>query len=190
MAEQPLIDAIRHEGDADVQAAWTAARTAVDTCKARCAHALEDARREASQAAKAKTTTIEAAASLRAETDARRIRAAAKAALARRLYELAMSTLRDFRSTRYAELFAALAADLPAGSWQRVVVHPADEALARRHFPDAHIECDAEVDAGLIVETADRRVRVDNTLRTRLDAAWPDLLPAVMKDVHGALPPR
>jgi vacuolar-type H+-ATPase subunit E/Vma4 len=190
MARQPLVDAIRREAEAEVAATWEKARAEVEACEAGCARAIATARREASTIVAAKAAAIDNAATHGAEKEARRIQAIASAALAGRLHTLAVAMLPRLRTADYPEHFAALAQELPARTWQRVIVNPADEALARAFFPSAQIDRDATVAGGLIVETDEGRVRVDNSLRTRLDAAWPDLLPALMRSVRDRISPR
>lgn len=188
MAETALIEEIRRQADIDIEAAWHTARADADAFKEGCVRAIEDARRRASNAIDAKTRALEAEATGRAQATARRIHAAAHTALAARLNSVAVEALARFRRDEYPALFEALVRDLPPRNWPRVIVHPDDEQLATIHFPEAHIVCDPSVESGVVVETEDGRVRVTNTLRARLDVAWADLSPAIIRDVRDALP--
>jgi vacuolar-type H+-ATPase subunit E/Vma4 len=102
--------------------------------------------------------------------------------LAERLLALARAGLPQLRGEQPARLFEALALELPPRRWQRVRVNPADAALAAQHFPDATIDVDPAISGGMELECEDGRIRVSNTLETRLDIAWTDLLPQLIAE--------
>jgi vacuolar-type H+-ATPase subunit E/Vma4 len=110
-----------------------------------------------------------------------------KVDLAGRLHALALEALGGLRNETYGDLFASLTAEIPSGAWQRVRVNPLDRSLAERHFPLATIVCDPAIGGGFEVEAEEGRIRIGNTLETRLDRAWPDVLPALMRDVFEQL---
>ena len=103
--------------------------------------------------------------------------------MADRLHRLAAKALPNLRDGGYPELFAALAAELPSLEWQRVTANPADQKLARRLFPRTEVVCDPAVAGGMDVEAENGRVRVSNTLITRLETAWPEILPGLMNEI-------
>jgi hypothetical protein len=82
-------------------------------------------------------------------------------------------------------LFRGLVAELPPAAWRTVCVNPDVVSLAAGCFPDAGIIVDEALSFGLKVTTADGSLSVDNTLGTRLERLWPDLLPQLMADVRG-----
>jgi vacuolar-type H+-ATPase subunit E/Vma4 len=176
-----LIDAIRKTSADAADAVWTAAR-------AEAARLRDDADRVVAEqrdayAARLRKTSERArrAAALDADRRARGIRSAAKVALAGRLRSLAVAALPQLRDDAYPARFQALARELPDREWTRLTVNPADAALARRLFPRCEIAADGAITGGLVAE-ADG-LRVSNTFDTRLAAAWPQLIPAVMSDV-------
>jgi len=79
--------------------------------------------------------------------------------------------------------FAALAAELPASEWRRLRVNPADESAARRLFPMAEVEGEPTIAGGLRAEADGGRIAVDNSLEARLETAWPDLLPGLIRSI-------
>jgi hypothetical protein len=85
------------------------------------------------------------------------------------------------RHTACTDRFRLLAGELPARSWTRVVVNPADAELARASFPGCGITTDPAIVGGVIAEGDG--LRVTNTWTSRLTAAWPELLPEVLNDV-------
>ncbi len=187
MAHPTLADTLRRKADDDVEAVWRQARADADRRGAERERAAAARRATAAQELADGKTRLLREAAAGAEDQARTIRAAAKAALADRLHRMAVEALPQFRDEAYAARFAALAAELPTRPWQRVTVNPADEALARRHFPCAQVACDPAIVGGMDVDMEDGRVRVSNTLEARLATAWPEILPGLMKDVLEAL---
>jgi vacuolar-type H+-ATPase subunit E/Vma4 len=178
-----LVDSLRRKAKEDSEALWQTARAAAETDRAEKAHAVEEERaRNAEELAKA-AAAFARTANAGAERAARKILASSKAALAERLYRIATEALRDFRDGAYAKLFAALAAELPAGGWERIRVNPADRAIARKLFPRTTVVTDPAIAGGIDVEADGGRVHVDNTLEARLEAAWPEVLPGLMTAV-------
>ena len=183
MSGPTLIDALRRKATEDVEAVWQKARADAETHRAGQERATEERRTRAVQELSAKAADFARAATAEAERTARKTRAAAKAALADRLYRLAGEGLSDFRNSHYPDLFAALAAELPSRKWQRVTVNPADQSQAKKLFPQTEVVCDPAIAGGMDVETEEGRVRISNTLEARLEAAWPELLPGLMKEI-------
>ena len=60
-------------------------------------------------------------------------------------------------------------------------VNPEDRTAARSLFPQAEVIADATIAGGLDVE--DGPVRISNTLQSRLESAWPEILPGLMKEI-------
>ena len=178
MTAAPLIDALRRKAKDDVDGLWSKARAEADSYRAGLARTKEEQRNAAAQQLAAKSAGFEHAATIEAQATARRTIATAKAALADRLHKLAIDTLPSFRN---AGLFAALASELPARAWQRVVVNPEDRTAAQTLFPQADVIADAAIAGGMNVQEGP--LRISNTLETRLESAWPEILPALMKEI-------
>jgi vacuolar-type H+-ATPase subunit E/Vma4 len=185
MSRAALIEALRRTAADDHEAVWREARAAAETARldAERAVAAERARidREGEEAAR----RLAESATARARLEARQARMAAANSLAERLTALARVELLRFRGPDYERLFSALAAELPARKWQRVRVNPADRSLAQATFPEAVVESDATIVGGLDAYAEEGRIRVSNTLETRLERAWPDLLPGLMAAIFG-----
>jgi vacuolar-type H+-ATPase subunit E/Vma4 len=179
-----LIDTVRQTAAATIAALWADARAEAAACRDQANRAIEDQRRAQAEHVRAVAAAAAEAAAADAARQARHIRHLAKAALADRLHGLAVRALIDLRRAR-RDGFRDLARELPAREWTHLVVHPDDAALAGAMFPGRDIRTDAAVAGGLIA--ADEALRVDNTLARRLAAAWPELLPQVMKDVLAVL---
>jgi len=180
MSASTLIDELRRKSHEDQESLWQKARADAQGRRMAAAQALEEQRKQSAQELAAKAAEFERAAALEAEATARGIRAAAKSALADRLRRLAIATLPDFRNP---DLFPSLEAELPDRTWERVMVNPADEDAARKLFHESKIANDPAIIGGFIVETEGGRARISNTLEARLENAWPEILPGLMKAV-------
>jgi vacuolar-type H+-ATPase subunit E/Vma4 len=100
--------------------------------------------------------------------------------VAERCRVLAGEELPRLRAQGGAALFRALADELPALRWTRIQVNLADLELARQRFPQCEVVADAGISGGLAADAEDGRIRIDNTLDTRLGVAWPELVPILV----------
>jgi len=80
-----------------------------------------------------------------------------------------------------------MAAEIPPLPWKTVRVNPEDVGIARKHFPGAVIITDEGISGGMDVMTGDGKIRVINTLEKRLERAWGDILPHLMKEDYEAV---
>jgi len=178
-----LIRTLRRGAAEETAALWRDTRAEADKLRLEAAHEIDAERLAAAQQAAATAQRIEQAATAAAEREARDIRMSARIALAERLHGLAIAELPNLRAQNPEKLFRALAAELPALAWQKVRVNPADETLARQHFPQARVECDTQISGGMETEAEGGRIRVNNTLEARLESAWPELLSGLIATI-------
>ena len=83
-----------------------------------------------------------------------------------------------------AQLFQALAEEIPDCHWQRIIVNPRDKAAAGVRFPAAEVLVDPGISGGLEVQSADDRIRIINSLEKRLEHLWPELLPDLFIEIR------
>lgn len=114
----------------------------------------------------------------------RSLRLKALQELDRRLWHLLKDEIANLDVLLRRSLLDKLAAEIPKGAWQRVVVHPDDETAAKGIFPDRKIETDMNLGAGLVVETEDGNVRIDNSLLRRLEQIWPELCSQILSGLE------
>jgi vacuolar-type H+-ATPase subunit E/Vma4 len=183
MGRAALIESLRSKAAEDVEGLWSDARARAEAYRHELAHALEQQRAREAEAAATLARRMQRDATVAARRRAREIRAQTALALAHRLYRLATAELPNLRDARGPELFQALVGELPRRDWQRVRVRPADREAASAQFPAAEVVCDPAICGGLEVEADAGRIRVSNTLETRLESAWPDLLPGLVNDL-------
>lgn len=124
----------------------------------------------------------------KADREAALIRLRAEHALALRLHERARHSLPQLYGDDAERLFAQLAAELPLLPWQTIWTTPDATAAAAALFPTATIVADPSLAGGIKAATAEDNLTVDNTLETRLEKLWPDLLPQMIADLREAPP--
>jgi vacuolar-type H+-ATPase subunit E/Vma4 len=183
MGRAALIESLRSKASEDAAALWSDARARAEAYRRELAQALEQQRMRDAEAAAALARKLQDDATVEARNRAREIRAQTALALANRLYRLAVAELPSLRDARGPELFQTLARELPQRDWQRVRVSPGDREAACARFPAAEVVCDPAICGGLEVEADTGRIRVSNTLETRLESAWPDLLPSLLNEL-------
>lgn len=183
MARPELIESLRDAAARDVQAARDAACAAAGRRRAELDAELAQERRQLDEANAAELRRVEAEGRAEAVLKAREASAAAAVRLADRLLGLARAELPGLAAASRGRIFAALARELPPCQWQRVRVNPADEKRAAEYFPDAAVETDPAISGGMEVTRDDDRIAVSNTLETRLETAWPDLLPGMLAEI-------
>jgi len=180
MGREELLTALRQEGERSLanlrqtHAAEVAEREAAAQQRRDALRA--DAERDWQQAA-----TLERQRCLAAgRRQASALLLAGENELAERLRHQAEQLLPDVAGRDPEALFTACAAELPQLEWARVRVSPRDQKIAARLFPAAEIIPDPALAGGVVAETAGGRVRIDNSLKKRLERGWDDLLPELL----------
>jgi V/A-type H+-transporting ATPase subunit E len=143
----------------------------------------EDSQHRCSSASKKRTEETLS----EAEKKARLINIAEDLKLAERLYRMSQASLCKLRNRDYQGSFRIMAEELPPLPWMTVRVNPEDAGLAQEHFPEAGIIIDDNISGGMDVMTDDGKIRVINTLEKRLERAWGDILPHIMKEFYGTV---
>jgi vacuolar-type H+-ATPase subunit E/Vma4 len=184
MGEHELQEALRSKAQEAARQAWAAAEATVAARRAELEveqTALRDAMEQQLVVAAAAVRRSVLAA---AELAARQQQLAAESALRERLHSTAVRLLANLGAEQRHRLWQALTAELPLADWQRIRVHPDDLVRARQLFPVAEVTPEATLIGGLIVETADGRIMVDNSLSGRLERLWSELLAPLFAAVY------
>ncbi len=123
-----------------------------------------------------------------ADREARMVLLSAEKELSCRLYAVAVKALVLLREKRYPQVFDALAHEIPLyNKWQVVRLNPHDEEIAREYFPGSEIISDEGITGGLDVMDKEGNIRVVNTFEKRLENAWTEILPELIKEVYGKI---
>lgn len=184
MGRRELLEALRREGEQTMAA--IAAKGAADEEELRntAVTRREELRQEHEQQCARLCEERKRSLIAVALREAGLIRLRAEHAMALRLRRQADGCLARLCRDNRREFFAALAAELPNETWQTVRVSPGESAIAAVRFPGASVIADEAVSGGIAAATADSGLTVDNTLETRLERLWPELLPSVMAEVR------
>jgi vacuolar-type H+-ATPase subunit E/Vma4 len=188
MSLESLVAAIREEGRAQAAAIERAAEEEAAHIAAEAAREAERVRVEAQQEALQPLAVRRGPRILQAQLDAANVREAERALLVETALAAATKELKEIRAgSTYEALLARLLAEalaaLDAPGAVLIEVDPRDEALLRALLTANGLTDDRPVTirpslhtgGGVCVATADGRLRVDNTVETRLARALPAL---------------
>lgn len=175
MGRDELAAALRQKGAAEADALWQQARAEVGAYRQERSLELSRQSRQCDLDAESSCRQTCQHVDWRVDGILRRMRLQAMLQLEGRLRNLAEAELARLEPAQRDALLKTAGAEAPAGSWQVVRVHPDDQGLAGRLFPDAEVETDPRISGGLYLSTKEGEVRIDNTLETRLASSWPEL---------------
>jgi V/A-type H+-transporting ATPase subunit E len=183
MGCKELIDSLRKSADDKIRSLWQEAEAGAERIKAETSRRIEEIRvndaRMLSSKAGEKTEKI----LWDANNAGRMQRLSAEKALSDRVFSLALSSLRQLRNEKYKEVFEKIVHELPPRPWQSVRVNPQDIRLAEEYFPGAEIIPDGNITGGVDAMIEAGKIRVINTFEKRLERAWEDIFPELMKVV-------
>ena len=185
MSCRELIDSLKKAADERVLLMRQEAEREAGAAKADVARRLEQRRDEAKRREAVVQRDANARALSAANNRARGIRLSAEKELSARLEAAAASSLPALRKAGYETAFEKMARELPVLAWHTVRANPGDIALAEKYFPGAEIVPDLNITGGMDVSTKDGSIRVINTFEKRLERAWSDMLPLLIRDVYG-----
>lgn len=187
MGQSELLTAIRRKGEEQAAAINRSADEELEAVRLATAARCEELRLE--HGLRLATAGAERHHNIVAEAarQAALIRLRAEHGLALRLRERAGTCLGQLRESDDGRLLSQLAEELPRAEWATIRVAPADTAQAAGLFPRAAIEADPAISGGLVAVTADNSLTVVNTLESRLEKGWPDLLPELLDDLREEL---
>jgi len=186
MGCKELIESLRAAASERANAVWSEASADADSARAVCAQKIDQAKEDAGRIMAARVALIRSQALLESRKKERGLRLVADRKLADLLYSLAAARLRMVRDQGYDAVFLALVQELPKFTWARVNVHPDDVERARTFFPKAKIAAAEGISGGLEVTSDDGLVTVVNTCEKRLERAWENMLPEMIREAtHG-----
>ncbi|RJQ47040.1 MAG: hypothetical protein C4538_05735 [Nitrospiraceae bacterium] len=184
MGYEELIAYLRAEADNKIKKLWDDSHAEAEKIRSEMSERLVNMRQEHGKTLGEAVHKIRNDIFFEAQKKAREIKLISEQDISRRLFSLAASHLSLLRKERYEDIFSALARELPSPHWKQVRVSPGDSGLARRLFPDAAIIPDDSIYGGLEVCSEDAKICVANTFNKRLQRAWENILPAIMRDIY------
>jgi vacuolar-type H+-ATPase subunit E/Vma4 len=184
MGYEELIESLYKECEDRIRSLWKEVEVEAEKMKVAKSGRLEQMRAEYGVTLKREVASQEEKVLAKAGIEARKIKLAVEKALSDRLYSLAASSLHGLRSGRYTREFEALVKELPAVQWDEVRIHPEDKEIAGACFVDSRISADNRITGGFEVRREEGKIRINNTFEKRLERAWEDLLPLLIRDVY------
>lgn len=183
MSCKELMASLRQAADERIRLLWQEAEKEAAAVKAELAARREELRSDIERRKSDARRDAAFRAVSEAQNRARAARLIAEKALADRLFAAAGASLELLRNGNYEALFGTMARELPALPWKIVRVNPADVALAAAYFPGAEIVPDAGIAGGVDASAEDGRIRIINTFDKRLERAWSDMLPGLIREI-------
>jgi len=184
MSCKELIDSLKQAADERMRHLWSDAEAEAARIRADAAGRLDLLREETAKRQKAAAAERVNRSVSDAKSRARVLRLSSEKEASARFYETATAMLPSLRDRSSESVFQALAQELPPGPWQTVRVHPADVVLAKKYFPGAEVSADERISGGMDVSMRDGAVRIVNTFEKRLERAWGDMQPELIKDAY------
>ncbi len=184
MSSRELIESLRRSGDEKIRALRQEAEQEAEAVRTAACGRLEELRRRHADRLAAAAGEETARALAGAGNKARAVRLASEKELSARLLTASRAALNQLRAAQYPAFFEKMVLELPSLAWSLVRVNPADVGLARKYFPEAEIIPVESISGGVDVTVGDSTIRVINTLEKRLERAWNELLPLMVKDAY------
>lgn len=187
MGYMELIEALRKEGEEKVRLIWEEAEAEAEKIRSEAAEKINELKekyvRAQASTAKDKSDDILSDAAKRA----RSIRLLSEEELSGRLCRLSVPLLRTLRGKDYKDVFSAIVKELPQNRWEVIRVNPEDEDIAKGYFHDSEIVSDINITGGLEASAACGGIRILNTFEKRLERAWKELLPEIIRDARRSI---
>jgi V/A-type H+-transporting ATPase subunit E len=190
MGCKELIESLRRAADERIKQVWQEAEREAGRVKAEIAHKLGQLRENCARTESLAATAAQVAAVSEANNRSRTNLLTAEKALSDRLFSVALSSLHRLRNSGYQEAFGKMARELPPLAWKTVRVNPEDVGLAKSIFTGAEIIPDKTIAGGVDAMTDGGKIRVINTFEKRLERAWVDMLPGLLKETYDVIEKR
>ena len=184
MGYNKLIESLRRQGNEKIRKIWDDAGAGAEKIRAEASRdiALIEARyrKRISEEVKAQERGILS----EAEKNARVIKLSAEKVLSGRVFSLALLCLNELRDENYGVIFEDLVKELPHARWEDVRVNAEDVQIARKYFAGAKIITDNSISCGFEVFLEKGKIHISNTFEKRLEKAWHDILPLLIRDIY------
>jgi len=119
-----------------------------------------------------------------AEAKAKKIKLMALDSLKNSLHEAAVEQLHYLRNEDYATIFKKLVQELPEQEWETITVNPDDISRTENVFYNCTIQTDPAISGGMVAESMNGKIIVNNTFWKRLERNWPTLFPAIVRELE------
>ncbi len=87
--------------------------------------------------------------------------------------------------TMIAARYRKTAQELPEQDWETVARQPTDISMAnRKRFNTCTIQTDPAISGGMVAESMNGKIVVNNTFEKRLESSWPTFFPAIVRELE------
>jgi V/A-type H+-transporting ATPase subunit E len=183
LGHRELIESLRKEGEESINRLWSEVKAQAEKINADTARRIEELRKKYRKIEETEVKKLEESILFGARKMARIITLSSVKVISDRLFPLAKSSLSELRNGRYREVFSTIVDELPDLVWEEVRVNPLDTTMCRERFPNSRVTPDDTISGGLEVIREDGRICIDNTFEKRLEIAWGDILPLLIKNI-------
>jgi vacuolar-type H+-ATPase subunit E/Vma4 len=183
LGHNELINSLRRDGEETVKRLWSEVKAEAEKIASETSQRIGELKEEHAKILDLAVMKEERSVLSEAEKRVSIIRLSMEQGLSERLFPLAVSCLGELRTERYRDVFTSLADELPDTEWEEVRVNSRDEEIAREVFPGLRIVTDNNISGGLEVIRKGGKISVANTFKKRLENAWQDILPLLIKDI-------
>jgi V/A-type H+-transporting ATPase subunit E len=187
MGCKELIESLRRAADERIKLIWQETEGEAGKVREEVSHKLDQLRENCSRTESLAVTAAQVAAVSEAKNRSRTCLLTAEKALSERLFSVALSSLPRLRGSDYPEVFGRMTRELPPLAWKMVRVNPEDAGLAKSIFTGADIILDKTISGGVDAMTDGGKIRVINTFEKRLERAWVDMLPELIKKIYAVI---
>ena len=184
MGHRELIESLRKDGEETVNRLWSEVKAEAEKIDAETSRRIKELREKYQKEQEAAVNKEEESIISAVRNRAHIIKLTAERSLSERLFPLALSRLPELRGTGYRDVFSLLVKEIPHTHWKEVRVAPQDVEIAREHFPDSNCLAGENISGGLEVVREDGMVRITNTFEKRLEKAWEDILPLLIRSIY------
>lgn len=184
MGELELKIALQQEGEEQIREIWHQSEGIVRKRRQDIQEELDRLREQSEGKMQLEISSLKSDIMAQARGQAMEHQLESETHLAKRLLELAQQLLNELIVDSREAVWLSLCQELPISNWATISIHPKDSPFAERDFPDARIERKENLVGGVIVQSADECICIDNSLLCRLAQAWPDILPKLMNSLR------
>lgn len=184
MGLNELINSLKKNEQKQIDDIWQAAESEAEILRKQIADAIADITKiHADKLAAACQKSMRAIFS-ETEVKTRQKKLFAYQNLDQALRNAALKQLPSLRQQNYEKIFAMLVAELPERQWEKIVVNPDDLKMAENFFTANSLQPNSAISGGLLAETANGKIIVDNTFEKRLERKWPQILPQIIAELE------
>jgi vacuolar-type H+-ATPase subunit E/Vma4 len=181
---EELIKTLRANRQSQIDEIWQAAKAEAASLRQQTSSAISDFTEDHTDSlvcnCKKSIRTIIS----EAETRAKKIKLMALDSLRNLLHKAAIEQLHNLRNDDCGLIFKKLVQELPEQEWETITVNPDDISKTENVFKNCTIQTDPTISGGMVAESMNGKIVVNNTFLKRLERSWSTLFPAIVRELE------